>query len=203
MKLKEEICKHLFFIYYCSGFPDIIMKSNDRELFIAVKNDSYGAFNQLFERFYRRLCLFVFQYTEDGDASQDVVQELFIRLWTNRHRIVIQDSVSGYLFHSARNASLNYVRSQKNRERALKEMQANEAELENESHEYENFLIQLQQCIDKLPERSRQVFMMNRFQELKLADISEKLHVSVKTIKNQLWKSLQYLRLCLQTKNVK
>jgi len=178
------------------------MGFSDHELFIAVKNDNYMAFNQLFERFYKRLCLFVLSYTGDGDASQDVVQELFIRLWTNRHRIIIQESVSGYLFHSARNASLNYLRSQKARQDALKEMQPDKTGNENENPEYENFLVQLQQCVDQLPERSRQVFMMNRFQELKVADISEKLHVSVKTIKNQLWKSLQYLRLCLQTKNV-
>lgn len=174
------------------------MDLNDSDLFFAVKNDSYLAFNQLFERFYKRLCLFVCKFTEDEDASQDVVQELFIKLWVNRHQIIIHDTVSAYLFRSARNASLNYLRSQKNKQNALKEMQPPEIHTESEDVEFENFLIQLRECVDQLPERSRQVFIMNRFQELKLADISEKLNVSLKTIKNQLWKSLQYLRMCLQ-----
>jgi len=174
------------------------MELNDKDLFLAVKNDSYVAFSQLFERFYRRLCLFVFRHTEDEDASQDVVQELFIKLWTNRHQIIIHDTVSAYLFRAARNASLNYLRSQKNKQHALEGMQPPEIQTDSEDVEFENFLIQLRECVDQLPERSRQVFVMNRFQELKLADISEKLNVSVKTIKNQLWKSLQYLRMCLQ-----
>jgi RNA polymerase sigma-70 factor (ECF subfamily) len=176
------------------------MEFNDSDLFFAVKNDSYLAFNQLFERFYKRLCLFVFKFTEDEDTSQDVVQELFIKLWTNRHQIIIQDTVSGYLFQSAKNASLNYIRSKKIKENVLKEIQFSEIQMENEHVEYENFLTQLQVCVDQLPERSRQVFIMSRFQELKLADISEKLDISVKTIKNQIWKSLQYLRICLQSK---
>jgi RNA polymerase sigma-70 factor (ECF subfamily) len=174
------------------------MELNENDLFLAVKNDSYVAFNELFVRFYRRLCLFSFRYTEDEDASQDVVQELFIKLWTNRHQVIIHDTVSAYLFRSARNASLNYLRSQKNKQNVLKKMQLPEIQTESEDVEFENFLIQLQECVDQLPERSRQVFVMNRFQELKLADISEKLEVSVNTIKNQLWKSLQYLRTCLQ-----
>jgi len=70
------------------------MELNENDLFLAVKNDSYVAFNQLFERFYRRLCLFVFKYTDDEDASRDVVQELFIKVWTRRHQIVIHDTVS-------------------------------------------------------------------------------------------------------------
>jgi RNA polymerase sigma-70 factor (ECF subfamily) len=178
------------------------MEFSDSELFSAVKNDSYVAFNHLFKRFYRRLCLFVFGFTEDENASQDVVQELFINLWINRHRISIRETVSGYLFRSARNASLNYLRSNRNKQKVLNELQLEDTQTESENTENEEFLSKLQTCIDRLPERTRQVLVMNRIQGLKLTEISEKLHVSVKTIKNQIWKSLQYLRVCLQTKKI-
>jgi RNA polymerase sigma-70 factor (ECF subfamily) len=178
------------------------MQPTDEELFLAVKDDDYLSYNQLFTRFYRRLCLFVFDYTRDESASEDIVQELFLKLWIDRKRINIRETVSSYLYKFAKNAAFNYLRSEKNRQKVMERLPIDEVQPENDGLDYEEFLVYLQVCIGKLPERSKLVFTMNRLEEMKLSEISEKLHVSVKTIKNQLWKSLQYIRSCLQAKEM-
>lgn len=176
------------------------MQPTDEHLFLAVKNDDYLSFNQLFTRFYKRLCLFVVEYTHDEDAAEDIVQEFFVKLWINRKRIIIQETISAYLYRSTRNTALNYLRAEKNKRKAVKGLEIDEVQHEENFMEYEEFLIRLKACIEELPERSKQVFIMNRLEEMKLAEIAEKLHTSVKTIKNQIWKSLLYLRSCLQMK---
>jgi len=178
------------------------MKDKDDQLFLAVKENDYFSYNQLFLRFYKPLCLFVCQFIGDIDASEDIVQELFIRLWTDRSRITIHESLSAYLYKSSKNAALNYLRSEKNRQKTIHALPQNYFQPEDHFAEQEEFLMFLQECIDQLPGRSRQVFLMNRMDGQKHAEIADELHISVKTIKNQIWKSLQYIRNCLQSKEV-
>ena len=67
--------------------------------------------------------------------------------------------------------------------------------------EEEEFISFLDACIEALPERSREVFKLSRIDGLKQKEIAEKLDISIKTIKNQIWKSLQYLKSCLEAKD--
>ena len=68
--------------------------------------------------------------------------------------------------------------------------------------EIEEFRIAVYDCIDRLPDRSREVLLLHRIKGLKQKEISEKLQISVKTIKNQIWLSLQKLKRCLELKGI-
>jgi len=178
------------------------MKHSNDQLFLDVKKDNYFAYNKLFTRLYNQLCIFVSGYTKDKNVSEDIVQELFIKLWTDRKRIYIHETISSYLYKSSKNAALNYLRAEKNRQKAINTLPQKELLTENNFLEYEEFLIQVKDCIDALPERSKQVFTMNRIDGLKHTEIALQLNISVKTIKNQIWKSLQYIRSCLHGKGM-
>ena len=65
------------------------------------------AFERLFREHYRPLCAFAMQYVKDGDRAQDLVQDLFIRLWEERERLNIATSIKSYLFTAVRNRCLN------------------------------------------------------------------------------------------------
>jgi len=178
------------------------MKQSNDKLFLDIKKDNYLAYNKLFTRLYNRLCIFVSGYTEDENASEDIVQELFIKLWTNRKQIYISKTISSYLYKSSKNAALNYLRSKKNRQKAISTLPQKELQTEDNFLEYEEFLIQVKVCIDALPERSKQIFIMSRIDGMKHTEIALQLNISVKTIKNQIWKSLQYIRSCLHGKQM-
>jgi RNA polymerase sigma-70 factor (ECF subfamily) len=163
--------------------------------------DDHAGFKIMFNRYYSRLCAYVFTITSDYSASEDIVQELFIRFWNDRQKIVIGDSILAYLFRASRNSALNYIRGKANRERSQQNITFQEAIIDRDFLEEEEFISFLDECIEALPERSRQVFKLSRIDGLKQKEIAEKLNISVKTIKNQIWKSLQYLKSCLEAKD--
>ncbi len=172
----------------------------DEILIAGIKKSDYASYNQLFVRYYSRLCAFVFGITHNYNSSEDVVQELFIRIWTNRHKLEMNESISGYLYRASKNAALNHLRSEKTRKKSVENFPVQEWQTDESLIEQVEFSAFLQQCIEQLPERSRDVFMKSRFEGLKQKEISDQLGISVKTIKNQIWKSLQYLKSCLEAK---
>jgi len=177
------------------------MEFADEILIAGIKRNDYSSYNQLFLRYYSRLCAFVYGITQSSSASEDVVQELFIRLWINRTKLEINESVSGYLYRSSKNAALNHLRSEKSRQKSVQNMPVQELQTDDNLIEQVEFSAALYQCIEQLPERSREVFKMSRIDGLKQQEISDQLGISVKTIKNQIWKSLQYLKACLELKD--
>jgi len=174
------------------------MELTDKILITGIKRGDYSSYNQLFMRYYSRLCALVFGITQSSSASEDVVQELFIRLWVNRAKLEINESISGYLYRSSKNAALNYLRAEKSRLKSIQNMPVQEWQSDESLIEQIEFGAALNQCIGQLPERSRDVFMKSRFDGLKQQEISDQLGISVKTIKNQIWKSLQFLKACLE-----
>jgi len=177
------------------------MEFADEILIAGIKRNDYSSYNQLFLRYYSRLCAFVFGITQSSSASEDVVQELFIRLWINRAKLEINENISGYLYRSSKNAALNHLRSEKSRQKSVQNMPVQEYLTDDNLIEQVEFSAALYQCIEQLPERSREVFKMSRIDGFKQQEISDQLGISVKTIKNQIWKSLQYLKACLELKD--
>ena len=174
------------------------MELTDEILIAGIKRDDYSSYNQLFMRYYRRLCAFVFNLTQNYSASEDVVQELFVRLWIQRGKLDINESTSGYLYRASKNAGLNYLRAEKNRQKSIQNMPVQEWQTDESLIEQVEFSATLNKCINQLPDRSRDVFMKSRFDGMKQQEIADQLGISVKTIKNQIWKSLQFLKACLE-----
>lgn len=174
------------------------MEIADELLMAGIKRDDYNCYNQLFVRYYSRLCLYVYNLTQNYAASEDVVQELFIRLWINRQKLEINDSISGYLYRASKNATLNYLRAEKSRHRSIQNMPFQELHTDENLIAQVEFSAALNRCIEQLPARSKDVFLKSRMDGMKQQEISDQLGISVKTIKNQIWKSLQFLKACLE-----
>ena len=153
-----------------------------------------------FQWMYRPLCLYALNITESYEDSEDIVQELFLNIWKNRERIEIKENVGGYLYKMAKHLALNHLRS-KVYFNNLSETQ-DQLSYEDDRVESEEFRIALYSCIDHLPGRCKEVLLLHRIKGLKQKEISEKLDVSIKTIKNQIWISLQKLRRCLELKGI-
>ena len=174
----------------------------DKVLMIAIGNNDYISYNKLFDRYYGRLCQYVYSLLMDRNDAEDVVQELFLNLWKNRGRIEIKENVSGYLYRMAKHLALNFIRSKVQTGSLSENQDLLLLSYEDNQLETEEFRIALYDCIDHLPDRSREVLLLHRVKGLKQKEISEKLSISVKTIKNLIWKSLQKLKECLEMKEV-
>lgn len=174
----------------------------DKDLVIAISNNDYISYNELFDRYYGRLCQYVYSLLMDRNDAEDVVQELFLNLWKNRERIEIRENVSGYLYKMARHLALNSIRSKVQTGSLPENQDFPSLSYEDNQLEIEEFRIALYDCVDRLPSRSKEILLLHRVKGLRQKEISEKLSIAVKTIKNHIWMSLQKLKECLEMKGV-
>lgn len=172
----------------------------DEKLIAAIANDDYTSYNKLFVRYYSRLCCYVYRLLGEKEDAEDVVQDLFLTLWNNRSKMEIEENVSAYLYKMAKNLALNHIRTKANYRSLLENQQDTLSYYEENQLETEEFRIILYDCIDRLPERCKEVLLLHRVKGLKQKEIADQLSISVKTIKNQIWSSLQKIKKCMELK---
>lgn len=174
----------------------------DDKLIAAIANDDYTSYNKMFVRYYSRLCCYAYRLLGEKEDAEDVVQELFLTLWNNRKRILVGENVSGYLYKMARNLALNHIRTRTNYKTVLENREEELPYYEENPLETEEFRMALYDCINLLPGRCKEVLLLHRVKGLKQKEIADQLSISVKTIKNQIWVSLQRLKKCLEVKGI-
>lgn len=158
---------------------------------------SENDFEEIFRDHYSALCSYANMYLNDVDASEDMVQEVFLKLWKSKESLQIRTSMKSYLFRAVRNACLNMIDHINIREEYkkfnIREVQEDESNFTDESivSELEE---KIRKTIDTLPVERRKVFVMSRYEGLKYKEIAEKLNISVKTVENQMGKALQFMR---------
>ena len=171
----------------------------------AGENSAYG---YLYEHYYKMLCIIAFEYMPDTVVSEMIVSDVIFDLWKNRETLDINTSLRNYLIRSVRNRSLNY-QTQAERQEALRMEMGERIEMEQAGYEYsaDNPLTQLiekeldqkiNDSIEALPEQTRRIFCMNRFDNLKYEEIARKMNVSVDVVKYHIKSALAHLRVKLK-----
>lgn len=166
--------------------------------FAPIAAGDRASFEALFRLHYRPLCAFAMGYLKDGDKAEDLVQDLFFRLWLDREKVNITTSVKAYLYAAVRNRCLNAVKAG-SRVRALnEELDDHLQEEERTEDEHTERIARVQAAIEALPEERRKVFKLSRYEGLKYQEIAERLGISVKTVENQMGSALKTLRIELK-----
>ena len=158
-----------------------------------LKEGIESAFESLFKELYAPLSGYAVKYLKDLDHSEEVVQDVFCTLWEKRQTISITTSISAYLYTSVRNRCLNEIRRQKNT--AIQINQEIEEISDADSRIEEIELDQrIEQAVQDLPEMSRKVFEMSRYDGMKYKEIADKLGVSVKAVEANMSRALKKMR---------
>lgn len=158
-------------------------------------------FELLFRTYYSTLCAFANKYLKDSDASEEIVQEIFVKLWNNRDELSIKSSLKSYLYTSVRNSSLNMIKHIEIRENYKEH---NQTEIDHQERmlgdaiEVTELEEKIRKSIDELPPERRKVFIMSRYEGKKYREIADELGISVKTVENQMGKAMAFLRLRLK-----
>ncbi len=156
------------------------------------------AFEALFRAHYRPLCAFAMGYLKDMDKAEDLVQDLFFRLWLDRDKVNVTTSVKAYLYASVRNRCLNAVKSGAKVLALNEDMDDRVQDEERSEDEHTERIARVQAAIESLPEERRKVFKLSRYEGLKYHEIAERLGISVKTVENQMGSALETLRIELK-----
>ncbi|HNW57128.1 MAG TPA: RNA polymerase sigma-70 factor [Bacteroidales bacterium] len=170
---------------------------SDTEIIRRIRKGDVEQFELLFRSSYVSLVRYARNLIKDQDNAEEIVQDLFFRLWQDKEKINIESSLNGYLYRSVHNRCLHLIRHEKVVSHHAGEM----AMLEPESPEspsdilhYKELQTRIDRILERLPQRCGQIFCMNRFEGLKYAEIAEKLSVSIKTVEANMGKALKEFR---------
>ena len=174
-----------------------------RKILLAVQSGSEKAYKELYEQWVSRLYRFVFQYLKSKDASEDVVQETFLRIWSNRANLNPDTSFKSYLFTIAYHFLLKEIRRQLNNPlmedyvEYLNRLSTETIEVESLMC-YDQFVEALEKGKQYLSPRQRTIFEMNKEYGMSIPEISEKLSITNQVTRNQLCMALKILRVELR-----
>ncbi len=170
--------------------------TDDSALLIALKNGDQAALETLFRTYYERLCNYANTMLNDGDESEEIVQQLFIQIWEKRASMNISNSIQAYLHKAVRNSCLNKIKHNKVKRLHAEEVTAlaNHSEPSSSISLQNELQDQIKKAIESLPEQCRIIFKLSRFEELKYSEIADQMGLSIKTIENQMGKALRIMR---------
>lgn len=167
---------------------------------MAQGNSSYteeSVFRQLFDGYKNRVFGYVFAITHSHHVSEEITQELFIKLWTSRKLLEQVDNIESYIFVMARHLAIDYLRRHTADEKKLQQlyqrMQPDHATAEDRIIEQEYHLL-LENAINLLSPQRRQVYQLSRSEDMNLDAIARKLGLSRNTVKNHLVEALKQIR---------
>ena len=162
-----------------------LSKKNDRELVELLIDSSQPAFNELYARYKNRLMYICKRYLKSEAESEDLVHDIFLRIWETRHFLNPELTFSGYLKTITQNCATDKLRHFEVHSRFAKNVLMNMTDSVNETedtiidNDYAKFLNELVDC---LPARQKEIFRLSRMEGLTYNEISEMLEISVPAI---------------------
>jgi RNA polymerase sigma-70 factor (ECF subfamily) len=170
----------------------------DEALMSRLKDNDQLALETLFNRYYKSLCQFCAVYTNNMEAAEEIIADLFIKLWDNRNTVTILH-VKGYLFISAKNLSLNFIHKKKAPVDLLEDISTTQPEVPDGNTPFKimsgkESYNHIMTVIDTLPHCQRQVLLMSRIDNLDKHEIAAVLGISVRTVETTLYQAIKKLR---------
>lgn len=161
-----------------------------------VKQGDANTLEALFNLHYKPLCYYILQFTKNMPEAEDIVQDLFIKVWTKKETIEIKTSLKAYLYRSAHNAYTDHFRKQKLREGFLDALkkEALSTQLEDDHSVMEEKSNKIKKLINTLPPRCKEILLLNKYEGFKHREIAEKLGISIKTVEKQLSTAFKKIR---------
>jgi RNA polymerase sigma-70 factor, ECF subfamily len=171
--------------------------AGDNDTIGRISGGDKAEFESLFRSSYVSLVRYAKVLIKDHDTAEEIVQDLFVKLWQDRLKLKIESSLNGYLFRSVHNRCLHHIEHLKVMGRHSEEMSKRQPERQESPADilqYAELQGRVAAILEKLPQRCGQIFYMNRFEGLKYNEIAEKLAVSVKTVEADMGRALKEFR---------
>lgn len=169
--------------------------NSDVALLAKIKQGSSVAFDAIFRKYYKMLCLNAFFYLKDEDEAKDLVQTFFFEFWEKKLFIKLEGEIKGYLYRSVQNRCLNYIRNQEIIQRKQSEIETREetCDFEN-SLVRENLYVALEKSLHDLPFQRREALKMVYFENKRYQEAADSMGISINSLKTHLKIGLKNLR---------
>jgi RNA polymerase sigma-70 factor, ECF subfamily len=173
------------------------MDDNDGYLIGSLARQDEAAFEQVCKTHFKKLHAYACTIIKEDTAAEEVVQQVFFKLWERSKGLSISGSIAAYLYRAVYNESLNYLKHQKVQsqyQQHVTHTMKNESYSPGKKFSMKELDEQLSKAMNELPEQCRTVFQLSRFEELRYREIADHLGISVKTVENHMGKALKILR---------
>lgn len=176
---------------------DPYSKFSDSELSALLIKADRNAYAEIFERYSPLLIAHAYRIVADEDEAGDIVQDVMLNLWEKRNQININLPISGYLYKAVRNRIFNLLSHKKVADKYVESMIAYMEGTHTDSDEKlreKELTALLEKEIASLPEKMREVFILYKMEELSYKDIADRLGITDKTAKQQVYNAVKILK---------
>jgi RNA polymerase sigma-70 factor (family 1) len=170
---------------------------SDEELMQEIKADNMFAFDVLYKKYSKKLYKFGYSILKSKEETENLIQDVYLNLWENRHKVEKDSSVKSYVFTITYNSAISVIRKKAKESQFvdyLKSLQQINIEPVNVELEYNELTKKLDEIVKALPQRQKEVYLMHKVDGLKYSEIAERLHISVNTIENHMSRALKTIR---------
>ncbi len=170
---------------------------SDEDLMREIRADNMFAFDALYWKYCKRVYKFAYSNLKIREEAENIMQDVFLNLWENRHKVEKDSSIKSYIFTITYNSAISVIRKKASETRfveylkSLQEINEDPVNIKLEFNELNNMLDEI---IDSLPERQKEAYLLHRDEGLKYFEISERLNISVNTIENHMSRALKTIR---------
>jgi RNA polymerase sigma-70 factor (family 1) len=170
---------------------------NDAQLTYLVKTGVKEAFQELFERYGPRIYQFSYSYLKNREDSEELVQDVFLKIWEKRDSLDKSKNIKSFIFKIAVNSIYDFIR-RKNIEYAYKDFAAAHFVQSADStwHQviFDEMLKNLDGLVKQMPPERQKIFKLSREEGLSSEEIAKKMNLSKRTVENQLYRAITYLK---------
>lgn len=172
-------------------------KVDEKELLLLVSQGDRAAFSQLYARYLNNIYRYIFSLCFDKSTSEEVAQDLFIKIWENRLRLVNITSFKPYLYRSAKNLLLNHIRKEQLQAKVITsyhgQFPVSDGRMD-EKIEYDQYCQIARNAVELLPEKRKQIFRLRSDEALTIDEIAARLSISRSVVKKQWHKGVLFVR---------
>ena len=181
----------------------MIEKQNDQELVKLLQRGNAEAFDSLFEVYSSKLFRFAFKYFRNDSDAEELVQDVFVKVWENRQALKSEHSFKSYLFTIALNQIRKYFNKKAASLRYLESLQNDTFSSEQANTDnFEAALQRLNLIIDQMPARRREIFIKSKLEGKSSKEVATELNISPGTVDNQVSEALKFIRNQMNSGNV-
>ncbi len=177
------------------------MEYSSQQHINCIKNGDVVAFEELYRQYYIFLCLVAEHIVRNPSDAEEIVSDVFVKLWNIRERVEIVTSIKAYLVKAVYNTSINFLEQSRFTDKLTDCLTDSDYKLLAWDSDYplgqlyeKEIMNILDQGIKMLPDGCRQIFLLSRNENMKYSDIADKLGISKNTVKTQLKIALSKLR---------
>ena len=183
----------------------VITNFNTEEIIRRLKRDDKSAMDELFQYYYPRLYHFSRSILKIENEIDDILQDVFVKIWLNRHKISNAETFNSYIFTITKNEVLNFLRSKMRDQNFKDELLLRSVAEEYQSQnlvEFNEIKAGIDKIVEGLPEKRRQVFILSRTEGLSNKEIAQQMNISEKTVEDHITHAIKHLKSAMKNMGI-